>query len=573
MQSDPAMTAWRDEFELQGIHASISLPIVMFGKVVGIFGLYATTKSFFDEQEISLLEEATGDISFALENFAKEKMRIEAGESLKTSELRLQEAQIIAKVGSWEIDMVDNNHSWSNELYNIFGAEKVAPSVELFLSFMHPEDAAFAVSQVEQAFATPASSSFSFRFIRKDGIVRFGYAEWRFELDKSGKPLRLYGIVQDVTERKKEEEQLVLFASIVNSSDDAILSKTLDGKITSWNHGAERVFGYSAEEVISKHISLLIPFDREGEEKMILDKIRKGESVDHYETQRIKKDGKIIDVSLTVSPIRDTLGHVVGASKILRDITERKRAQEEIIHLNENLENRVQERTAELTEANKDLEAFTSTVSHDLRAPVRAVTSFATIIQQDYGDRMDPKEKELFGYIEDSGKRMSAIIDDLLRLAKYGNEKLKLEPVDMTRLVEGIWLNISRTTTHHAKLDLQELLNVQVDMSMLQQVVVNLLSNAIKYSSKKDKPVISVWCEKANGSVTFYFRDNGAGFDMKNYDRLFGAFQRFHSLRDFEGTGVGLTLVKRIIEKHGGTVGAEAKVGEGATFYFILPLP
>gem|GEM_PF-2275640 len=270
--------------------------------------------------------------------------------------------------------------------------------------------------------------------------------------------------------------------------------------------------------------------------------------------------------------LEEAAGDISFALEVMQKEKLRREAEEEIERLNETLEERVQERTAELTEANKGLEAFSSTVSHDLRAPARAVTSFVKIIQQDYGDRMEPKEKELFAYIEDSGKRMSAIIDDLLKFARYGHEKLKIEPVNMTRLVEGIWLNISRTAPHHAELDLQELMNVQVDMSMIEQVVVNLLTNAIKYSSKKDKPVISIWCEQTKENVIFYFKDNGAGFDMKNYDRLFGAFQRFHSPRDFEGTGVGLTLVKRVIEKHGGTVGAEAKVGEGATFYFTVPV-
>lgn len=184
---------------------------------------------------------------------------------------------------------------------------------------------------------------------------------------------------------------------------------------------------------------------------------------------------------------------------------------------------------------------------------------------------MAPDMKELFGFIEDSGNRMNAIINDLLKLAKYGDEKLKLEPVNMAKLINGVWLNISRTTTHHAVIELGELPDVLVDISMMQQVIVNLLSNAIKYSSKVQKPVLKIWCEQTDTQCTFYFKDNGAGFDMSNYHRLFGAFQRFHTTREFEGTGVGLTLVKRIIEKHGGTVGAEAKVDEGATFYFTLP--
>jgi light-regulated signal transduction histidine kinase (bacteriophytochrome) len=286
----------------------------------------------------------------------------------------------------------------------------------------------------------------------------------------------------------------------------------------------------------------------------------------------IRKDGAIRHIHAEVRYNSDANGKPWGLYGVTQDITEQKKAEDEIKHLNETLEERVQARTADLSEANKALEAFSSTVSHDLRAPVRAVNSFAKLIQDEYGDKMAPREKELLRFIEEAGLRMSAIIDDLLKLAKYGNEKLKFEPVNMTRLVQGIWLNISRITPHCAVMELSELPMVQVDMSMMQQVVVNLLSNAIKYSSKKENPVVKIWAGQEKNTVTFYFKDNGAGFDMKNYEKLFGAFHRLHSQRDFEGTGVGLTLVKRIIEKHGGQVGAEGKVNEGATFYFTLPV-
>ena len=262
-----------------------------------------------------------------------------------------------------------------------------------------------------------------------------------------------------------------------------------------------------------------------------------------------------------------------GAVLVQIDITAEKEADQKIQELNEHLEERVQLRTADLTEANKALEAFSATVSHDLRAPVRAVLGFTQIMKDEYGSGLDPDAATMLNYIDESGNRMNMIIDDLLTLAKYGKEKLQLEKVNMTMLVNGIWQNICRSTPNHATLYLENLPEVMVDMSLMQQVVVNLLSNAIKYSYKKETPVIKVWCEQADGNSTFYFKDNGAGFDMKNYSRMFGAFQRLHSLSDFEGTGIGLTLVKKIIEKHQGSVGANGIVGEGATFYFTIPKP
>ena len=251
-------------------------------------------------------------------------------------------------------------------------------------------------------------------------------------------------------------------------------------------------------------------------------------------------------------------------------VNSRKRLNRAYLLVNEQKEE-ITRVLGELEATNQELEAFSYSVSHDLRAPVRSMVGFTKIIKQDYGAEMAPEQAELFGYIEESGKHMNSIIDDLLKLAQYGKGILKKELVDMGWLINGVWLNIGRTTPHHATLELSELPVVEMDMGMMQQVVVNLLTNAIKYSSKTKDPVVKIWCETGEEFYTFYFKDNGAGFDMKDYDRLFGAFQRLHNMNEFEGTGVGLTLVKRIIEKHGGTIAAEAEVDKGATFYFTLP--
>ena len=260
-----------------------------------------------------------------------------------------------------------------------------------------------------------------------------------------------------------------------------------------------------------------------------------------------------------------------GAVVMHINITERKEAENKIVQLNESLEVRVQERTAELSEANKALEAFSYSVSHDLQAPIRTMVGFTKIIKQEYAAKLDPELNKLLGFIDSGSKRMAELIDDLLKLAKYDKEVLRLAPVNMTELINGTWANIKRSNPNHAILELAELPEVQADGSLIQQVVINLLTNAVKYSSKKEKPVVSVWAEQTKENTTFYFKDNGAGFDMSMHQRLFGAFQRLHGVSEFEGTGIGLALVKRIIEKHGGRVSGEGKVGEGATFYFTLP--
>jgi signal transduction histidine kinase len=263
--------------------------------------------------------------------------------------------------------------------------------------------------------------------------------------------------------------------------------------------------------------------------------------------------------------------------KIVRALTEaddRKRkeeAEEEVRKMNLLLEERVRQRTAELVEANTALEAFSYSVSHDLRAPLRSVMGFAQLIKQEHSPSLTGELTELFAHIESSTKRMSAIIDDLLALAKYGKENPHTGLVNMNRLFTNVWDELLFNTPHKATIEIETLPNVEADGSMLEQVIVNLISNAVKYSSKKEKPLIKVGCEEAADSYTFYVKDNGAGFDMQEYERLFGAFQRLHALSEFDGTGVGLMLVKRIIEKHQGRVWAQGEVGKGATFYFTLP--
>ncbi|MCW3128174.1 MAG: hypothetical protein JWO03_3832 [Bacteroidetes bacterium] len=451
VQNDPAMRSWKEEHERHDIKANISLPLKKFGNVIGIFGLNSTTEHFFDTGEINLLEEAAGDISFALEIFDKEKMRRLAGEHLMRNEAKLKDAQALARIGSWEIDLVHNSIFWSDEYYVLLGYKpgEVVPSDELFLSMVHADDVVSVSEKFKRTFQILESSFANFRIVRRDGNIMHVYCEWKFEFDRTQNPVRIYGITQDVTESKKAEE--------------------------------------------------------------------------------------------------------------------------EIKNLNETLEQRIIDRTTELTEANKALEAFSYSVSHDLRAPVRAMIGFARIIQDEYGQAFNPDLQEMFDHIIQSSKRMNAIIDDMLTLAKYDSEKLQPATVDIGMVFQTVWDNISFAQPHHATLKLAALPAVMADSSMIQQVIINLMSNAIKYSSRKEKPVIEVGCEQTDTSITYFIKDNGVGFDMKNYNRLFGAFQRLHGSTEFEGTGVGLMLVKKIIERHGGEVWAEGKVGEGATFYFALP--
>ena len=380
-------------------------------------------------------------------------------------------------------------------------------------------------------------------------------------------------IFRDMTELKHAEEVRVQLAAIVESSEDAIIGKTLEGIITNWNMGAQKLYGYSTEEAVGQPISMLAPPERKDEIPEILSKIAQGEAIEHYETRRVSKEGKRLDVSLTVSPIRDPSGKLTGASAIGRDITERKRAEEEIRRLNEQLEQRVRQRTAQLEEANKELESFSYSVSHDLRAPLRHISGFAELLQKRAAPTLDESSRRYLQMILESTEHAGVLIDSLLSFSRVGRAEMRSTVVDMDRLVREE-LNALRFEMQERKISWRvgELPQVPGDPSMLRLVLQNLLSNAVKYTRTREQAVIEVGSKTEGDEVFFFVSDNGVGFDVQYVDKLFGVFQRLHRAEEFEGTGIGLANVRRIVSRHGGRIWAEGSVGRGATFYFSLPL-
>jgi PAS domain S-box-containing protein len=377
---------------------------------------------------------------------------------------------------------------------------------------------------------------------------------------------------RDITERKCTEILLARLAAIVESSDDAIIAKDLAGIITDWNAGAETIFGYSAREMIGQSILRLIPLDRRQEEAVILEKLRQGQSVPHFDTIRQHKTGAFIDVSVTVSAIKDATGNVVGASKIARDISTRKRADEAIRQLNAELEERVTQRTKDLAAANKELEAFSFSVSHDLRAPLRSIIGFSQIASDDYGAALPESGRRCLTTIRESAMQMNTLIDDLLTFARFTATPLQSREIDVNLLVGNVIAQLSGTLEKR-QIDwhIGDLPDCPGDPALLRQVWMNLLSNALKYTRKKDSARIEVRGEAQSGQVTYFVRDNGTGFDMRYAHKLFGVFQRLHRSEDYEGNGIGLALAQRIVRRHGGCLWAEAVPGQGATFYVSLP--
>jgi PAS domain S-box-containing protein len=390
--------------------------------------------------------------------------------------------------------------------------------------------------------------------------------------DEEGRVRMAVNIMRDVTEQRRAQQERARLGAIVESSEDAIISKTLEGVITSWNRGAQRIYGYSSEEIVGQSITILVPPERPDEIPEILAKLRRGEKIEHYETVRVTKDGRRLDISLSISPIRDHAGNVTGASTIARDITERKRTEDEIRHLNEVLDQRIRDRTAQLAEANQELESFSYSVSHDLRAPLRHIGGFAEMLHNRAASSLDEVSLRYLKTILTSVEHAGALVDDLLAFSRMGRVEMRDAPLDMNQLVGKVLDEIKLEAAGrnvHWKVD--TLPEVRGDPSMLRLVVENLLSNAVKYSRPRDPAVIEVGSTSNEREIVFFVRDNGIGFDVQYLDKLFGVFQRLHSAEEFEGTGIGLASVRRIVNRHEGRVWADGCLGKGATFYFSLP--
>jgi len=372
---------------------------------------------------------------------------------------------------------------------------------------------------------------------------------------------------RDISERKKMTEQQALLSSIVNSSDDAIISTDLSGNIITWNRGAEILFGYSAKEINGKPISRIVPPHLFSEEPDIMKQIKTGKHLEHFETERMKKDGSIISISLTVSPITDADGNIIGASKISRDITERKKSIAKINALNLSLE----KRATELSESNEELERFAFVASHDLQEPLRMVTSFLQLLQKRYTKQLDEAADQYIHFAVDGAERMKKLIQDLLEYSRVGANKENYTKVDLNVVLKDVTdLFADKINSSGAQIEIAQLPVVSGRKVQLTQLFQNLLSNAIKYRSR-EIPEIEIGCEDKKRFWEFFVRDNGIGIDPKFSEKIFVIFQRLHSKSEYEGTGIGLSICKKIVDCHGGRMWVESEPGKGSTFRFLFP--
>ncbi len=778
--SDPRFAPWREHALRRGYRSTLALPLKNGEQVLGALSIYATEAGALDSAEQQLLAELANNLSYGIVALRAKDESKRAEEALQQSEQRYRLVFSEMLVGFALLEVVyDENGNPCDQRYlevnpafethtglprdRVLGKtiRQVLPGIEPFWIETYGKVATTGESIHFENYAQPLQRWFEVTAFR----THAGYLAVTFA---------------DITERKRAEEVRERLAAVVDSSDDAIISKTLEGTVTAWNHGAEKVFGYSASEAVGKSMLILVPPDRINEEYSILARVGRGESVEHFETVRIRKDGRRIDVSVTISPIRDSSGAIVGASKVARDITDRKRVEQGIRSLNQQLEERVQQRTAQLHESEqrvrrkldsilspqgdlgnldlsdildiaavqsladdfyrlaqipmfivdlkgnpvvaagwqeictkfhrahpeacrncqesdlelstgvvpgefklykcknnlwdvvtpimvgsqhmgnlfsgqfffadepvdremfraqaakygfdekeylaaldrvphlkreavdtgmafyvklaqllsqlsysaiklarsmtetgrvngelaasvKELEAFTYSVSHDLRAPLRHISGFSKILSEEFGPSLPTDAQHHLQRIQEGTRRMGLLVDDLLNLARIGRRELSLQICGLKSVVEEVIAELlPECEGRNIEWNFGNLPFVECDPGLIKQVFQNLISNALKFTRPRSPAVIEIGQSDQEGTPAVFVRDNGVGFNMKYADKLFGVFQRLHRPEDFEGTGVGLATVQRIIHKHGGRIWTEAQLDKGATFYFTL---
>ena len=379
--------------------------------------------------------------------------------------------------------------------------------------------------------------------------------------DANGTIVGASKVARDITQESQYWELQARLAAIVESSDDAIVSKDLKGTILSWNRGAERLFGYTAEEAIGRNVSILAAPEVANEIPNILERISHGERVDHYQTKRRTKDGRILSVSLTVSPIRDAKGTIVAASKVARDITELQRHQIALATANESL-----------ARSNTDLQHFAYSASHDLQEPLRMVTIYSELLRERFGGSLGALGDEYIGYIVDGATRMEQLLGALRAFTHAST--IALEPPRQVEATEALSHSLENLKAaieaSGASITHGPLPSVRLHEFQLEQLFQNLIGNAIRYRSQ-ETPQIHIAAEACGDSWKFSVRDNGIGIDPQYKEQIFGIFQRLHTAAEYPGTGMGLAICQRIVQRIGGRIWVESALGHGSTFFFTVP--
>ncbi|HEY5778359.1 MAG TPA: PAS domain S-box protein [Terrimicrobiaceae bacterium] len=510
-------------------------------------------------------EEFLGYIGSVLDVTAQRK----ADEWAQNAAQRLRLATEARALGTWDYFPTSGSLIWDNRCKELFGLPaEAAVDYEVFLAGLHPDDRERTDATVKLALDPSGDGAMDVEYRTigiADRIERWVHANGRVFFE-DGVAKRFVGTVQDITDRKKADEAVQRLAAIVETSEDAIISKDLNGIIMSWNGGAERLFGYRAEEVVGKPITILIPSDRRDEEGGILQRIRQGQRVEHYETVRQCKNGTHIEVSLTISPLRDRTGMIIGASKIARDISERKLTEREL------------ERAKEAAEAaSRSKDRFLAVLSHELRTPLTPVLMTAALRERD--PDLPQSLRADMAMIRRNVELETKLIDDLLDLSRItsGKLSLRLESLDLNAAVEQV-CDICHSQIQEKGIQLFVVLDATVEMvtadsSRLQQILWNVLKNAAKFTPQGG--TIRVTTSRVGaGRMQVQVEDSGAGISAQMLPKIFDAFEQGDArvTRQFGGLGLGLAISKALVELHHGSIRVESPgIGAGCTVTIEMP--
>lgn len=445
----------------------------------------------------------------------------------------------------------------------------------------HPDDRQRAWNAWRSAVDSNGTYSLECRLRRADGVYRWWLVRGVPAFDEKGRIYKWFGTCTDIEEIKLSEAALraalQYSRSLIEASLDPLVTISADGRITDVNEATIKVTGATRDALIGSDFSSY--FSEPENARSVYQEVYTKGFVKDYPLAIRDRSGRLTDVLYNAALYHNDNGEIAGAFAAARDITKLKRVEEELRLYQQHLEQLVSLRTRDLADANgkleaanEELESFAYSVSHDLRVPLRAVDGFSLILLEDYSDKLDAEGKRILNVIRDGTVKLSQLIDDILSFSRAGRVEMHLSPIDMNSLVSAVLKDLEPVIAGRTlKFDIRPLENVTGDAAMLRRVWTNLIDNAIKFTARKPDALIEIGSARSTREITYYVKDNGAGFDMQYADRMFGVFQRLHGA-EFPGTGIGLAIVRRIIVRHQGHVSAEGAVDKGATFFFTLPL-
>ena len=496
-------------------------------------------------------------------------------ENLAKSQHLLSNAEAIAKIGSSEVDYKTGKFFWSDEFYRIHGLEpnSFEPTPTLSETFLHPDDRYKIKLFEESAFAHKDHLEFDSKIIRADGEVRDISSYWKYTYDNEGNPLKMYGVVQDITEKKmleaalkQSEEQ---FRGAFEYSAMGLALVDLNKNWIQINDSLCNMLGYTKAELLKiSFADITHPDDLEIDLEHVKDLIDGKIESFKLEKRYYHKNGDIIWVLLVVSKVRDKNGIVNHLVAQIENITQRRESEKAL----ENLNKELVERADELAESNRELERFAYVASHDLQEPLRMIGSFLQLLQKKYANDLDSKAHEYINYAVDGAKRMKDLILDMLEYSRVNTNPIDFENIDLNEVYGDVKLNLSESiSSNKAKIEVSKLPTIKgIKLHML-QLIQNIIGNALKYRSLERDPIINILANEKDTEWEIMISDNGIGIDPRFYEKIFIIFQRLHNKNEYSGTGIGLAICKKIIDKHGGRIWVTSEPGKGSVFYFTLP--